>query len=177
MLFFQPVVVHDASAADRSPPAEVRVAEKRAPEQEVWSDWTRTMLAQSSLDNRSPFGANAADRNDVTPPAPTPHNPSDTVMPPSSGAAPGTATPADSASNTRIPPPEQTQAPGATGQPDAGPPPPVTVGSKPETTTGAGNAGGTTSTPEPVEQPSSSTFPGAREVTLPGGSSGASNSR
>jgi hypothetical protein len=176
MLFFQPVVVHDASAADRTPPAEVRVAEERAPEQEVWSGWTGMVLAQSSLDNRSPFGANAVDRNDVTPPAPAPHNPTDTVMPPSSGAAPGTATPADSASNTRIPPPAPTQ---TAGQPDAGPPPPVTTptpGPAPERT-GAGNAGGTTSAPSPTYAPSSSTFPGAREGTLPGGSSGASNSR
>jgi len=30
---------------------------------------------------------------------------------------------------------------------------------------------------EPIEQPSSSTFPGAREGTMPGRSSGASNSR
>ncbi len=171
MLFFQPVVVHDASAADRSPPAEVRVAEERAPEQEVWSDWTRTMLAQSSLDNRSPFGANAVDRNDVTPPAPAPHNPTDTITPPSDemNNAPGSTTPADSAGNTKIPPPEKTATP---NQPDAGPPPPAST-----TTPGTGNAGGTTSTPEPTYQPSSSTFPGAREGTLPGGSSGASNSR
>ncbi len=174
MLFFQPVVVHDASAADRSPPAEVRVAEKRAPEQEVWSGWTGTMLAQSSLDNRSPFGANAVDRNDVTPPAPAPHNPTDTVMPPSDTVnnAPGGTNPADSAGNTKIPPPEKTATP---NQPDAGPPPPASgAGAAP----GTAPSSATTPPPqEPIQQPSSSTFPGAREGTLPGGSSGASNSR
>jgi hypothetical protein len=47
------------------------------------------------------------------------------------------------------------------------------------TTTGAGLGPGTSSpaTPANPYTPSSSTFPGAREASLPGSSSGASNSQ
>lgn len=172
MLFLQPVVVNDASAADRTPPAEVRVAEERAPDQPPsWSGWSDSVLAQSSLDSRSPFGANATDRNDVTPPAP--HTPTDTVTPPTTPGKPDSDTPADSMSTTKIPP----HAPANT--PDAGPPPPVSgSGATPGTTPAPTSTGGTTGTPaEPVHQPSSSTFPGAREGTGPQPGSGASNTR
>ena len=90
MLFMQPVVVNDAAAVERALPAEVRMAEPRAAEQQP--PWTGALFAQSSLDSRSPFGANATDRNDVTPPAPAPHNPTDTVTPPgTAGSAPNPA--------------------------------------------------------------------------------------
>ena len=70
MLFMQPVVVNDAHAPDRATPAEVRLAEPRAAEAPpAWTGWAGTMLAQSGMDSRSPFGPNAVDHNDLTPPA------------------------------------------------------------------------------------------------------------
>ena len=223
MLFIQPVVVSDAQTMDLATPAEVRQAETRTAqaglEQPDWTSWSATLLAQSGMDSRSPFGPNAVDHNDLTPPSSAPHQPTDTVETP---AAP---TPADSSSNTRIPPAEA-----APGQTDAGPPgtpnttatpgiapstetpptPPATEtpattpstatpgtapgtetprapsnptprpGSPgPVTSTGAGLAPGTSSPSTQVNPytPSSSTFPGARQASLPGSSSGASNSQ
>lgn len=157
-----------------------------------WTDWSGVMLAQSSLDQRSPFGANAVDNNNkVTPAAattaPLPPQTSDNPDVPGSTAPP-------TRSSTQVPPP---------GQPDAAPPltgtgttttapPTAAPGTAKPTSTpggaaGTGNASGTTSAPDnpiapiaPSPAPgninprSSSTLPGA---TLPGGSSGASNSR
>jgi len=103
MLFIQPVVVSDAQAMVLATPAEVRQAERQvATEPPSWSSWADTLLAQSGMDSRSPFGPNAVDHNDLTPPASAPHQPADTVEPP---ATPN-AKPADSSSNTRIPPAE-----------------------------------------------------------------------
>ena len=125
MLFMQPFVVNDAQALDRATPAEVRLAEPRAAEEPpTWTGWAGTMLAQSGMDSRSPFGPNAVDHNDITPPPSAPHQPGDTVAPP---AAPNAAKPTDSPSNTDTPP---AQAPGQT---DASPP---------------GGTGATTATPE-----------------------------
>ena len=94
MLFMQPVVVNDAQALDRATPAEVRLAEPRAAEEPpTWTGWAGTMLAQSGMDSRSPFGPNAVDHNDITPPPARPHRPGDTVAPP---AAPNAAKPTDS---------------------------------------------------------------------------------
>ena len=68
MLFMQPVVVNDAHALDRATPAEVRLAEPRAAEEPpTWTGWAGTMLAQSGMDSRSPFGPNAPDTNNLTP--------------------------------------------------------------------------------------------------------------
>ena len=78
MLFLQPVVVSDAHAADRTPAAEVRPAERRAHESPVWQPAWGALLAQSSMDQRSPFGANAPDNNDVTPQRMPAHQPDDT---------------------------------------------------------------------------------------------------
>jgi hypothetical protein len=190
MLFMQPVVVNDAPVADRALAAEVRIVERRALEQPRWNG---TMLAQGPMDQRSPFGNNAPDMNDLTP---TPRM----VNPPTSAQT----APADSMSNTKIPPPQ--------GQPDAGPPPPAggtttTPGTAPA---GTGTPGGTlgetpnasrssaapstpsgmpdrnptgvepgatipgTSTPAPLPVPAP---PPSSSSTLPGASSGASNTR
>ena len=186
MLFMQPVLVNDAHALDRTTPAEVRLAEPQAAEdQPTWTGWTGPTLAQSGMDSRSPFGPNAVDHNDLTPPGTAPHHPGDTVAPP---AGPNAARPTDSSSNTRIPPaqaPGQTDAgpPGASGTttatpattPSTGTPAtvPSTATPAPVTTPGAGSASGTTATP-----PASTTAtPGTTGGTLPGGSSGASNTR
>ena len=68
MLFLQPVVVDDACAADRSAPAEVRIAERASYERMTW---TGTTLAQNGpMDGRSPFGPNAPGANDLTPDRP-----------------------------------------------------------------------------------------------------------
>lgn len=220
MLFIQPVVVSDAQAMDLATPAEVRKAERQVGqlgmEQPNWSGWADTLLAQSGMDSRSPFGPNAVDHNDLTPPASAPHQPTDAVEPPSTP----NAKPADSSSNTRIPPAEA-----APGQTDAGPPgtpnstatpgiapsteTPATApstetpkagpssetmpmgtetprslsmpnepgGPGPVTTSGTGLSPGKSSPPTPANpyEPSSSTYPGAREASLPGSSSGASN--
>jgi len=189
MLFMQPVVVNDV---DQSTVAEVRkvqeaqMAEPRTAEP-AWTDWSGVMLAQSSLDQRSPFGANAVDNNNkVTPGAAT----TAPVPPdqPSNPDLPGTAQPPAPSSTQPAPP--DTTAPGTTTAPPAAAPGTATPSSTP------GAAGGTTgtmpaptstpppSTPGNIDQPSSSTFPGASQPNsttnpgvLPGGSSGASNSR
>ena len=202
MLFTQPVVVNDAQALDRATPAEVRLAEPRAAEEPpTWTGWAGTMLAQSGMDSRSPFGPNAPDTNNLTP-RPTPASPpSATVAPP---AAPNAAKPTDAPRNTDTPPaqaPGQTDAspPGGTGAATATPesapstatPAPAPSTATPavpssETTPGAGNTSGTTTpgtagttgtpwTPQNPYRASSSTFPGTTEFTRPGGS-GASNS-
>src|SRR5512147_370988 len=127
MLFMQPVVVNDAHAMDRATAAEVRLAQPsavRGEEQPSWSGWADTTLAQGGMDSRSPFGPNAVDHNDLTPPASAPHQPGDTVAPP---AAPNAAKPADSPGDS---PNQPAQAPGQT---DAAPP---------------GASGTTTTTPE-----------------------------
>ena len=68
MLFLQPVVVDDALAADRSAPAEVRMAERPAYARMTWAGAT---LAQNGpMDGRSPFGPNAPGANDLTPDRP-----------------------------------------------------------------------------------------------------------
>jgi len=198
MLFMQPVVVNDAHAMDRATAAEVRLAQPsaaRGEEPPSWSGWADTMLAQSGMDSRSPFGPNAVDHNDATPAPSAPHQPGDTVAPP---AAPNAAKPADSASGAPSQPaqaPGQTDAapPGASGTTTATPetPPstatPGTVPSAatpgvpaPVTTPGAGSTSGTTppdatTPPGNPDKASSSTFPGMTEFTRPGGSSGASN--
>src|SRR4051812_6832278 len=182
MLFMQPVLVNDAQALDRTTPAEVRLAEPQAAEnQPVWTGCTGTTLAQSGMASSSPFGPNAVDHNDLTPPGTAPHRPGDTVAPPT---GPNAARPTDSSSNTRIPPAGQTDAgpPGASGTTTATPattPSTGTPGTTPTTATpvttpgGAGSASGTTATP-----PASTTAtPSATGGTLPGGSSGASNTR
>ena len=206
MLFIQPVVVSDAQAMVLATPAEVRQAEPQTAQGEMkqpsFASWTGTTLAQSGMDSRSPFGPNAVDHNDLTPPGSAPHQPADTVAPP---PRPNAVNPEDSSSNTRIPPAEA-----APGQTDAGPPgtanttatpgtapsteTPATTpstetpradssaaarpgGPGPVTTTGSGSATGSSSPPENPYTPSSSTFPGARQGTLPGSSSGASNTQ
>jgi hypothetical protein len=193
MLFTQPVVVNDAHGLDRATPAEVRLAEPRAAEKPpTWTGWAGTMLAQSGMDSRSPFGPNAVDHNDLTPPPSAPHQPGDTVAPP---AAPHAAKATDEAGTTSTPPK------GKPGQTDAGPPgattpTPVTAPStatpetapstatpaapRSEATPGAGNTSGTTGPGTPGTSPnpyraSSSTVPARTESTRPGGS-GASNS-
>ena len=107
MLFLQPVVVNDV--AQRPVAAEVRVAERPADQPE----WTGPMLAQSPTDQRSPFGAGAPDKNDVTPP-PTfvPPNPASDPPPADNGKGPFS-----DPMNKKIPP--------APARPDAGPPPPT----------------------------------------------------
>src|SRR5262245_31400787 len=89
------------------------------------------LLAQGGMDQRSPFGNNAPDMNDLTP---TPRM----VNPPASTPGSATGAPADSMSNTRIPPPPSSQ-------PDAGPPPPAgTTTTTPGTApAGTGSPGGT----------------------------------
>src|SRR3954452_13624746 len=182
MVFMQPVAVNDAHALDRTTPAEVRLAEPRAAQDApTWTGWSATFVAQAGMDSRSPFGPNAVDHNDLTPPGTAPHRPGDTVAPPT---GPNAARPTDSSSNTRIPPAGQTDAgpPGASGTTTATPattPSTGTPGTTPSTATpgvttpGAGSTSGTTATP-----PASSTAtPGATGATLPGGSSGASNTR
>src|SRR3954470_4912042 len=155
MLFMQPVLVNDAQALDRTTPAEVRLAEPQAAEEQPgWTGWTDTTLAQAGMDSRSPFGPNAVDHNDLTPPGTAPHRPGDTVAPPT---GPNAARPTDSSSNTRIPP---AQAPGQT---DAGPP---------------GASGTTTATPAttpststPGTPPTTATPGAAAPVTTPGAGS------
>ena len=182
MLFMQPVVVNDAHALDRAVPAEVRLAQPRA-------------LAQNLMDQRSPFGANAPDTNNLTP-RPTPARPPSATVPPP--ATPNAAHPTDSPSNTDTPPaqaPGQTDAgpPGGSGATTATPataPSTATPAAAPSTATpavpsseatpGAGATSGTTEPGTPWTPPnpyraSSSTFPGMTEFTRPGGS-GASNS-
>ena len=200
MLFLQPVVVSDVSAADRTPPAEVRFVDRRALEQPP--GWTGMTLAQGGMDQRSPFGANAPDMNDLTP-TPRMMNPVDSTQP---GTGPGA--PGDSMSNTRIPP--------APARPDAGPPPPTDTtttapGTPPGTApAGTGTPGGTLgttpnanrssaapSTPagmpdrNPTGNPPGATIPGtstpaplpvpapppSSSSTLPGVTSGASNTQ
>ena len=196
MVFLQPVVMNDAHAADRSPAAEVRVVDRRALEQPVWSAepvWMRPLLAQGGMDQRSPFGNNAPTSNQLTP-TPRMVNP----------------TPTDNSGAGQVGDPTTTKIPPVTGQPDAGPPPPsseggATPGTEPSATgaTAPGTAAGTpaaarTTTmpnttpstptqgttpgsgagatpptipdtrsvpPQPIEQPSSSTFPGASSGT------------
>jgi hypothetical protein len=156
------------------------------------------LLAQGSLDQRSPFGANAPNMNDGTP-APRMMNPSDSTQP---GSAPSSV--GDSMSNTKIPPPQS--------QPDAGPPPPAggttapgvapagtgspggTLGATPNASTssqapsttgmparnptglepGTSIPGTSTPAPLPVPAPTQAQPP---SPTLPGASSGASNTR
>lgn len=195
MLFMQAVVVNDAHEVERATPAEVRLAEPRAAqeqaqEQPTWTDWTGTMLAQAPMDSRSPFGANAPDTNNLTP-RPTPANPpAAAVTPPatpvdSRGAAvspqqtdagpPVTATPPtepSTATPTTVP---STATPGST-----------TPGSMAQPTPGAGSTNGTapnttaappaTSAPN-VNRPSPGSGMGASGGTLPGQSSGASNTQ
>ena len=165
MLFMQPVVVNDAAAVERAVPAEVRMAEPRAAEQQA--PWNGALFAQSSLDSRSPFGANATDRNDVAPPAPAPHTPTDAVAPP---RAPNGALKPASTPNPDVPSPQMS------GQTDAGPPvaatPPSTV--TPDTAApGSASIGGGTGASTGTQGPSKPN----PSTTLPGGSSGASNSR
>src|SRR5512134_3771665 len=98
MLLLQPVVVDDALAADRSAPAEVRIAERPAHARMTWAGAT---LAQNGpMDGRSPFGPNAPGANDLTPDRPL-VNPDIGPME-SPPAAP--ASPADPSSTTKIPP-------------------------------------------------------------------------
>ena len=193
MLFMQPVVVNDAQA-DRATAAEVRQAEPRAAEEQgTWTGWAEMMLAQDSMGGRSPFGPNAPDTNNLTP-RPTPASPpASTVEPP---ATPAAANPEDSAATV---PGQQTDAgpPGAeTGRPggvpssdnsgsdNSGALAPLGTGGAVRVsgtggTSGAGRPAPEASwgTPPNPYQPSSSTFPGAREATLPGSSSGASNTQ
>jgi hypothetical protein len=192
MLFLQPVVVDDAVATDRStPPAEVRMAERQSLEP---PRWTGLMLAQSSIDQRSPFGTNAPNANDGTPDF-VPRNPAaNTPTPNQVGSSPI----GDPSSTTKIPPPS--------GVPDAGPPPPLggssTPGASPSTTApgttvpspslnapttttpGAVNGlSGTTTAPGGVTPPpqppggSSTIISPSVSPTYPGASSGASNTR
>jgi hypothetical protein len=201
MVFLQPVVVNDAQAADQKTlAAEVRVIDRHALEQPVW---TGPMLAQGAMDQRSPFGNNAPASNELTP-RPRMVNPSDNnTQSGFTATGSGAGQVADPMSTTKIPP--------AAGQPDAGPPPPS-----------AGTAttpGGTTAEPNPVgpapnptttmpdttpAQPTTGTTPGSGagaappsipdsrsipavpaqpggapppSATLPGASSGASNTR
>jgi hypothetical protein len=206
MLFLQPVVVDDARLMDRSAPAEVRIAERA----QAQPGWTGEALAQSSMDQRSPFGNNAPTSNDLTPDFVPLNRPGNQIGVDQPGGGP-IRPPADSMSNTRIPPPS--------GRPDAGPPPPggtttvnpdratdvaapatatpgttpttatpgttpttATPGTTPSTSTpGAGAAPGTTirmpnTTPAPPAG-GSSTFGPPAGATMPGVSSGASNTR
>src|SRR6476661_3263099 len=107
MLFVQPVVVNDA--AQRPVAAEVRVAECPTDQPE----WTGPMLAQGPTDQRSPFGAGAPDKNDVTPPPSfvPPNPPSDEPPPTNAGKGPF-----GDPGSKKIPPPP--------ARPDAGTPPP-----------------------------------------------------
>jgi hypothetical protein len=168
MLFFQPVVVNDAFAAHKAPPAEVRVAE-RVQEQPRWNG---LMLAQSSMDQRSPFGTNAPDRNDGTPNFVAPNPPSNAPTPNDTGNGPF----ADPTS-TKIPP--QSTSSTTTVRPDAGPPPPVGgSGINPDVTrssTAPGSTampggvtttpGGVTTTPGGVTTPGTTTTPGGVTTT------------
>ncbi len=144
MLFLQPVVVDDALAADRSAPAEVRIAERASYERMTW---TGTTLAQNGpMDGRSPFGPNAPGANDLTPDRPL-VNPNAGPMASSPTAAP--ASPSDPSSTTKIPPMRA---------PDAGPPPGTTT-TNPDTTTdtaapGTVAPGTTPSTATPGTTPS-----------------------
>lgn len=190
MLFMQAVVVNDAHEVERATPAEVRLAEPRAAqeqaqEQPTWTDWTGTMLAQAPMDSRSPFGANAPDTNNLTP-RPTPANPpAAAVTPP--------ATPVDSRGAAVSP--QQTDAgPPVTATPPTEPstatpttvPSTATPGSMAQPTPGAGSTNGTapnttaappaTSAPN-VNRPSPGSGMGASGGTLPGQSSGASNTQ
>jgi hypothetical protein len=197
MVFLQPVVVNDAQAADQNTPAaEVRVVDRRALEQPVW---TGPMLAQGAMDQRSPFGNNAPASNELTP-RPRMVNPSDNTQSGFNGTGRGAGQVADPMSTTKIPP--------AAGQPDAGPPPPssgttATPGTEPSTaptqnavpratmpnTTPADVTPGTTpgsgAGATPPRIPDSQSIPPVpaqpsqppSSATLPGGSSGASNTR
>ena len=149
-----------------------------------WTDWGGVMLAQSSLDQRSPFGANAVDNNNkVTPAAattaPLPRPTSDNPDVPGSTAPP-------TRSSTQVPPVPPP------GQPDAAPPltgtgttttapPTAAPGTAKPTSTpggaaGTGNASGTTSAPDnpiaPIAPIAPSPAPGninqRSSSTLPG---------
>jgi hypothetical protein len=157
MLFLQPVVVNDAHAADQSPAAEVRVVDRRTLEPPAWPG---AILAQSSVDQRSPFGNNAPTSNELTP-RPRMVNPD-----------PGTGQPADPMSTTKIPP--------AQGQPDAGPPPPSSGSSgTPNTEPGTATPNAAPGTTIPTPNPSpSTTMPQTTPQeptpgTTPGGGAGA----
>ena len=197
MLFMQPVVVNDAQV-ERATPAEVRQAEPRAAEEQLtWTAWAETTVAQDSMGGRSPFGPNAPDTNNLTP-RPTPASPpAQTVEPP---AAPASVNPDDSAATSpgqqtdAGPPGTESGRPGGVPSSDTTVSPPArgpggaTVGAPLTAGTGgmAGSSGSASSGPalEPSQgtppnpyEPSSSTYPGAREASLPGSSSGASNSQ
>jgi hypothetical protein len=188
MLFMQPVVVNDVEQSTVAEVREVQMTEPRAAEP-AWTDWSGVMLAQSSLDQRSPFGANAVDNNNkVTPgaattepatPAPSnnPDVPGSTQEPSPSSAPPAPAQPDTTAPGT-----------GTTTAPPAAAPGTATPSSTPGATGGTTGTmpapGSTPAAPGNIDQPSSSTFPGASQPSsatnpgvLPGGSSGASNSR
>jgi hypothetical protein len=183
MLFMQPVVVTDAPDVAVAAAAEVRMAEARAAVP-TWTEWNGVVLAQSSLDQRSPFGANAVDNNNkVTPGAattePVTPTPSDNPDLPGS-TAPATRTSAPPSPSQPEPAPPVTGSGTTTTAPPSAAPGTATPSSTPGGAGGSGNSSGTMSapnnpvTPIPPPGPSSSTVPGA---TLGGGSSGASNSR
>ena|SRR5205809_6720822 len=186
MLFLQPVVV-SAGAADQTPPAEVRVANRSTPEQPTsHPTWSGTLVAQGAMDQRSPFGTNAPNANDGTPDFVAPN-------PASQNQAPGGTTsngPIADPSSTKIPPSP------APNRPDAGPPPPsasssgTVVAPPPETppatatpsttsstsTQGAGNASGSATTPAPPSN-ASPMGPPSSSSTFPGANQGASSTR
>src|SRR5262245_44017747 len=114
MVFIQPVVVDDAVATNRPVAAEVRVAE-RVREEPRWTGWTGMMLAQSAIDQRSPFGAGAPDKNDIRPDFVPPNTPAGNVPAPSNPSGP-----ISDPTSTKIPPAPNTT---TAGRPDAGPPP------------------------------------------------------
>ena len=221
MLFLQPVVVDDARAADRSAPAEVRIAERPA---HARMTWTGATLAQNGpMDGRSPFGPNAPGANDLTPdrplvnqhagpmessPTAAPASPSDPasttkippVRAPDSGPPPGTTTTnPDTTTDTVAPgtvaPPTatpSTTAPGTTptpATPGSAKPSTATPGKTPGTTTpaptpstttpGGGAAGFSGASPKtiPTVPPANPSDPTMGPSTLPGASSGASNTR
>jgi hypothetical protein len=197
MVFLQPVVVNDAQHADqKTPAAEVRVIDRHALEQPVW---TGPMLAQGAMDQRSPFGNNAPASNELTP-RPRMVNPSDNTQSGFNGTGSGAGQVADPMSTTKIPP--------ASGQPDAGPPPPsasgtATPGTEPSTGSAQAPSPTTTMPDTRPSQPTPGTTPGSGagaappsipdsrsipavpaqpsqpppSATLPGASSGASNTR
>jgi hypothetical protein len=188
MLLLQPVVVDDALAADRSAPAEVQAAERAAEPPR----WTGELLAQSSVDQRSPFGTNAPGANSATPDFMPPTRPGNQIGVDQPGGGP-IPPPADPMAGTRISPP---------ARPDAGPPPAGTttvnpdrvtdVGAPPTTAPTTATPGATPSTGTPPTMPSTATpgigpAPGSTPTpgmppagsgqVVPGVSSGASNTR
>jgi hypothetical protein len=188
MLFLQPVVVDDALAADRARPAEVRRAERA----EARPPWTAELLAQSSIDQRSPFGTNAPNMNDGRPDF-VPPRPVDPTPPGTSATGSGAFS---DPTSTKIPP--------MSGRPDAGPPPPSgTTAVNPDRVNDLPDPGraqprstptpGATPTTAPRAMPGSGAAPGTNLAppaagsattispsgppTLPGATSGASNTR